>query len=379
MSLRPGTRLMMTADTVGGVWTFAVTLARSLGAAGFPVLLVTLGPRPTSGQRDMITGVPRVSLVEADLQLEWQDPAGTDVIHARAVLGALAETFAPDVIHVNGFREATFDWKAPTIIVAHSCANSWAAACGETGSFASEDWSVYTSNVRSGLENATAWVAPTYAFRDMVVRQYDLSSKGYAIWNGVDGNNGSSQGKLPFILSAGRVWDKAKNMSALASVAPEIDWPIKIAGPSSVAGKGLRSVANGCEFLGEISHEALLRKMKTASIFVSPGLYEPFGLSVLQAAKAGCALLLSDIPTFRELWDGAALFFDPRDQKMLVTCLRSLCRGDLQRTRLQRAAAERARRYPLCKTVDAYRLLYAGVLASGAGRSCSTKSQEMWP
>ena len=37
-------------------------------------------------------------------------------------------------------------------------------------------------------------------------------------------------------------------------------------------------------------------------------LYEPFGLAVLEAAQAGCALVLSDIPTFRELWDGAALF-----------------------------------------------------------------------
>ena len=46
-----GIRLMMTTDAVGGVWIYATTLARSLGPAGFEVLLVTLGPRPTAAQR----------------------------------------------------------------------------------------------------------------------------------------------------------------------------------------------------------------------------------------------------------------------------------------------------------------------------------------
>jgi hypothetical protein len=38
---------------------------------------------------------------------------------------------------------------------------------------------------------------------------------------------------------------------------------------------------------------------------------EPFGLAVLEAAQAGCPLVLSDLPGFRELWDGAALFRRP--------------------------------------------------------------------
>ena len=51
--------------------------------------------------------------------------------------------------------------------------------------------------------------------------------------------------------------------------------------------------------------------MARTAVFVSPALYEPFGLAVLEAAQAGCALVLSDIPTFRELWDGVALFVAP--------------------------------------------------------------------
>lgn len=36
------------------------------------------------------------------------------------------------------------------------------------------------------------------------------------------------------------------------------------------------------------------------------------GLSVLEAAQAGCALVLGDIDSLRELWDGAATFVPER-------------------------------------------------------------------
>ena len=126
-----------------------------------------------------------------------------------------------------------------------------------------------------------------------------------------------------------------------------------------------------------MSHAALLGEMESASVFVSPALYEPFGLSVLEAASAGCALLLSDIPTFRELWDGAAAFFDPRDSGQLIAALRTLCRDEVHRVRLQRAAAERAQHYSLSKTVNAYRCLYASLLAGAAGRLTGARSGEM--
>jgi glycosyltransferase involved in cell wall biosynthesis len=377
MSPTRGTRLMMTTDTVGGVWTFAVTIARALGVVGYQVVLVTLGPRPTSAQRAMISGYPHLSLIETDLELEWQDPDGADVSHARAVLGEIAHRYAPDIVHLNGFREATFDWEVPTVVVAHSCVNSWVAACGETQCFAAGEWTVYTSAVRAGLRAADAWVAPTSAFRDQLARQYELSATGHMIWNGVEGIAGPCEPKLQVVLGAGRVWDKAKNLSVVSSLAAAMHWSIRIAGPSGV-GTGSPSIAqNGCELLGEIPHDALLREMKAASIFVSPALYEPFGLSVLEAASAGCALLLSDIPTFRELWDGAAMFFDPHHAETLAECLRLLCTDDVQRMRLQRAAAKRAKRYPLRNTVNAYCSLYGSLLETAPGRPLIVESGGM--
>jgi glycosyltransferase involved in cell wall biosynthesis len=368
MKLASGMRLMMTTDAVGGVWTFSVTLARALGVAGFEVHLVSIGPRPTDAQRAMLTGHGGVSLSETDLLLEWQDPAGADLRRAGPVFGAIADRFAPDLIHFNGFREATLDRRVPAIVVAHSCVNSWASACGELSAFGGSEWRAYTSNVRDGIRSADAWIAPTSSFRDFIAQHYNVPGMGFAIWNGVDVAAFGFESKRPVILSAGRAWDKAKNLSVLSSIAAKVDWPIRIAGSFRMNQSSSAVSIDGCDCVGEISHDELLREMEAASIFVSPALYEPFGLSVLEAARAGCALLLSDIPTFRELWEGAAMFFDPGDPKELKQSLRALCCDEAQRACLQRAAINRARRYSLQKTATRYRAIYESLLMTDGRR-----------
>ena len=77
-------------------------------------------------------------------------------------------------------------------------------------------------------------------------------------------------------------------------------------------------------FLGLCRTPELISQMSVASIFAHPALYEPFGLSVLEAARAGCCLILSDIPSLRELWDGAAIFVDPRQPEAWVRELNRL-------------------------------------------------------
>jgi glycosyltransferase involved in cell wall biosynthesis len=367
MKSASGMRLMMTTDAVGGVWIFSVTLARALSEAGVEVHLVSIGPKPDGGQRDMLKGHRGISLIETDLMLEWQDPAGADLVKAAAVLGALADRLAPDLIHFNGFRDAALGWNVPTIVVAHSCVNSWAAACHQSEAFGGSEWSTYTANMLEGLLSASAWVAPTHSFCEVIGRSIGSPEKGIAIWNGAERVRRHAKSKQPVILSAGRLWDKAKNLSVLSSAAGAIDWPIRIAG-SLRADYGVGAVPiDGCECLGAISHDELMREMEAASIFVSPALYEPFGLSVLEAARAGCALLLSDIPTFRELWEGAAIFFDPRDASDLTQSLQSLRSDKVLRARLQRAATDRAERYPLRNTASRYLTLYQSLLNDDIG------------
>jgi glycosyltransferase involved in cell wall biosynthesis len=209
-------------------------------------------------------------------------------------------------------------------------------------------------------------VAPTFAFRDQLARLYELETRGRVIRNGAEPATDEYQPKRPIILGAGRVWDRAKNLAGLASIASMLDWPVRIAGASDVEDRAAAEPCLRCEFLGELPHKDLRREFRAASVFVSPALYEPFGLSVLEAATAGCALVLSDIATFRELWNGAANFFDPLDKDAMIGCLRSLTADDARRTDLQRAAAERAERYQLGTTIASYVSLYQELLAGAS-------------
>jgi glycosyltransferase involved in cell wall biosynthesis len=345
-------RVLMTSDAVGGVWTYATELASALAAMEAEVHLVTMGPPPQGEKRAMLRD-RRVRLIESPLALEWQNPAGEDFDNARQFLEDLEDTIEPDIVHLNSFREANFDWLAPVVVVAHSCCNSWGLACNDTAWLSEPRWQHYTCAVGSGLNKAKAWVSPSHALHNAIRDLYRPNSPGTVIWNGVSPARPSTHQKSRFILAAGRMCDSAKNIGTLARASTGLDWPVVVAGPTS----GLATFGE-LTLLGDLSHSALLSRMQHAAIFVSPALYEPFGLSVLEAASAGCALVLSDIPTFRELWNEAALFVDPKDDGALHDTLATLCRDDGKRAQLQLAAQERSQRYSLTSTVNAYRALY---------------------
>ncbi len=350
-------RILMTADAVGGVWVHATELARSLCEGGNEVMLTVIGPRPRPDQLRPLRGVHGLQLKITDLLLEWMDPAGTDIRRAGQMLRIIADAFQPDLVHLNSFREGNLNWSAPVLIVAHSCVQTWWRAC-RSSRHSGGRWSTYCDRVAAGLSAADAWVAPSAAFRDLISATYCPRAQGSVIRNGLT-IAARATAKQPYILAAGRLWDEAKNLAAVAAIASELPWPVRVAGETRGPDGGDVKAAYGqAESLGALPRPALLDEMRDASIFVSPALYEPFGLTVLEAAASGCALVLSDLPSFRELWDDAAFFVGPRDRNALCAALQSVCRDDALRARLQATARMRARRYSQRAMVGAYLRLY---------------------
>jgi glycosyltransferase involved in cell wall biosynthesis len=372
MTIHSPLRIMMTADAVGGVWTYAASLSSALAAAGCEVHLVTMGPRPRADQRAMLRD-SRIRLIETDLALEWQDPGGKDVPRAQWQLALLESEIRPDIVHLNSFREASFAWTAPVLVVAHSCVNSWASACADKDWLQQPEWRRYTKNVADGLDHARVWVSPSQSFHDVIRAVYAPRSPGVIIHNGLSSGLASDWPKQPFVLAAGRVWDRAKNIAVLSKAATVLDWPVRIAGPAAKDSPE----ANGFDVLGELPRSALLHQMHRAAIFASPARYEPFGLAVLEAASAGCALVLSDIPTFRELWSGAACFVPSSDGNAWRAALSELCGDNCRRIRLQRAARELSRHYSLAYTAEAYQILYRNLAASDSC-AASIKAREVY-
>jgi len=363
--------IMMTTDTVGGVWVYATLLARVLGHQGDRVTLVTLGPPPNAAQRDVIGRIEgKVDLVVTDLALEWIDPAGHDRRRAADALLALARDLRPDIVHLNGFREGAIAWPAPVLVVAHSCVLSWWQAC--RGGLPDEPrWRAYAQAVAAGLRAADVWVAPTAAFRDTVTRLYAPAAEGVLIHNGIDHASSCADSRRDVILASGRVWDCAKGHGALLSAAPQVPWQIEIAGATSGPnGESAQQDDGGpgdnVRLLGEISRHRLLQRMSDAAIYVAPARYEPFGLGVLEAASSGCALVLSDIPSFRELWEGAAIFVQADEPEALAAALQLLCADPKRRSTLQLAARERAKGYSIATTAGQYCALYDSLLGREA-------------
>jgi glycosyltransferase involved in cell wall biosynthesis len=103
--------------------------------------------------------------------------------------------------------------------------------------------------------------------------------------------------------------------------------------------------------------------MATAAIVASPSLYEPFGLAPLEAANMGAALVLADIPTYRELWDGVALFAGPHDPDSFAEAINSLAQSEALRRDMGQKARERAKRYSVAAQTDAMRDVYDHLLA----------------
>jgi glycosyltransferase involved in cell wall biosynthesis len=356
--------ILMTTDAVGGVWVFATTLAAMLCRSGARVSLVTLGPHPREEQLRPLRTIAGLHVECTDLALEWMDPEGNDVPRARRELAKIERRLKPDLIHLNSYREACGKWAAPVVVTAHSCVRSWWRACrGDEP--AEPRWHTYFGNVAAGLVAADVWTAPTAAFGNTIRMLYAPPERGYVVRNGIDAFPPPSR-KEHVILAAGRLWDEAKNVAILGAAARGLDWPVLVAGSPQLSDSTNRARldASAVESLGEIDRPQLLAHMRRAGIFAAPALYEPFGLTVLEAAAAGCALVLADIPSFRELWQGAALFVDPHDEQALHATLQTLCRDSALRALLSRAGRRHARRYTAADMAGSYGVLYEKVTAA---------------
>jgi glycosyltransferase involved in cell wall biosynthesis len=204
-------------------------------------------------------------------------------------------------------------------------------------------------------------VAPSYAMHDAMQRHYGPLERAQVVLNGRSGPFQPAE-KEPFVVTAGRLWDEGKNVAALARIAGDLPWPVYVAG-STVSPDGQSATLGALRPLGHLAPGELAAWLGRASIYALPARYEPFGLSVVEAALSGCALVLGDIRSLRELWGDAATYVDPDDDAALTRAVEWLCVDPA----LRRSLAERARRRALEMTpsrmAEGYLRVYASAVA----------------
>ena len=314
-------RLLMTADAVGGVWTYALDLAEGLTRAGVETTLVVLGPSPGRDQLARARVVPGLALIDTCLPLDWLATEPAEILEAGAAVRALARGVGADVVQLNSpALAAGGGFSAPVIGVCHSCTATWWSAVKEGPPPADFRWRAQA--LWQGMLACDALVAPTAAFAELTARAYDVP-RPFVVRNGRAPGAAGGGGREPMVFTSGRLWDEGKNIGVLDAAAALIEAPLHAAGPLQSPDGGLMRLRHA-QALGRLPAGEVGAWLRRAPIFASAALYEPFGLGVLEAAQAGCALVLSDIPTFRELWEGAALFAPADDPDAFAAAFRQL-------------------------------------------------------
>ncbi|NDW07353.1 glycosyltransferase [Jiella sp. 40Bstr34] len=358
-------RVMMTTDAVGGVWRYSVDLAGSLNEAGIEVVLACLGPAPSEDKRREVEALKATRLVALDLPLDWMadGPEALDGVPSRLV--ALADETGADLLHLNlPSQAAGMETARPVVVVSHSCVVTWWAAM--RGEPLPSEWTWQRDLNEAGFARADAVIAPSRAHAAALGAAYASTRPVRTVPNAITPPAQKRRSpKQPFVFAAARWWDESKNAALLDAVAVEISWPVKAAG--ACRGDNGQSFAFAhAAALGERPFAETKALMAAAGIFVSPSLYEPFGLAVLEAATAGAALVLADNATYRELWGGAARFADPRDPAAFAREVEALANDTAARSLLGALAEERAQRFTPARQLD---VLFAAYRTAAVDRS----------
>lgn len=348
-----GRRVFLSSDAVGGVWTYSRDLARGLVERGAVVTLALLGP-----VAEALPSVPGVAVVRTGLPLDWTAANPAALAEAGVRLAALARETAPDIVHLHApALLASGDWPRPAAVMAHSCVATWWRAV--RGGALPADLSWRHTATAAGLRRADLVLAPSQAFAGDLRAVHGEGLPVQVVHNG-SGPVMAAGVRGRAVLTAGRLWDEGKGMAALDAAAALLDAPVLAVGP--VGGpNGAEIRLHHMQLLGTLQPPALHARMAATKVFAAPSRYEPFGLAVLEAAQAGMVLVLADIPSFRELWDGCASFVDPRDAAGFAAALRSALDGTGGSE-----AREQARRYTVACMVDATVAAHDGVLRMAA-------------
>jgi glycosyltransferase involved in cell wall biosynthesis len=360
---RPPSRMLMTVDAVGGVWRYAMTLARSLGTHGVETAFLSFGPEPGPEKRREAAAIGPLSCTSAPL--DWMAATAGELSGVAGAIGGAAEAADAELIHLNlPSQAAELDAVQPVVAVSHSCVTSWFKAVRRSPLPA--DWAWQADLNGLGLARADAVVAPSRSHGELLAQCYGPIANLAVVPNASSGHADTADKSLPFVFAAGRWWDEAKDAVTLDTVGELSMWPILAAGATQ-GPQGQSHSFSHVRSLGERDHDTVRGIAAHAPIFISPSVYEPFGLAVLEAAQTGAALVLADIPTYRELWEGAALFAQPGDAKGFAHAINRFVENHTLRQVMGTRAAERAERY----SVEAQAEAMLGVYALAATRAQS--------
>ncbi len=236
-------RLLITTDTVGGVWTFTAELTAALLRRGHAVSLVSFGRLPSVPQqvwaeiqRSAHSGL--FDYTPSDAPLEWMQNNETVFEQGEAVLQTAAATFNPDLLLSNQFCFGATALQLPRVVAAHSDVLSWARAANPAALTGTPWLNRYTALVQRGLLQADAVSGPTQSVIKGLKNSFFLPNNAVVIPNGrtepaPSADTPAPERRLQAVV-AGRLWDEAKGLNILTETA--LPLPVLLAGETEHEG-----------------------------------------------------------------------------------------------------------------------------------------------
>ena len=362
-------RVLLTTDTVGGVWTFTKELTEQLLSRGDSVALVSFGQELSTKQTiwaDSFTSLNNGAFEyhACDVPLEWMQ--NNDLVRKQGgeFLQRVADKFQPDLLHSSQYCWGALPLDVPKLLTAHSDVRSWAAACRPDGLTPSRWLHRYDTLVQDGMNGADALVAPTAWMRDALLQHFKVAQPFHVIANGRTLPNLDLRRQRELqAVSVGRLWDEGKGLGILS----EISSPFKIilAGEANFEDARNGLSRSGPQSLGKLDETSVVNLFCKSSIYLATSLYEPFGLATLEAALCGCAIVARNLPAFREVWGSAALYFD--SAMGLEDVLSGLRNNAARLYKFRLAAAERAHHFTAQRMANGYISLYRELIVNSSG------------
>lgn len=196
-------------------------------------------------------------------------------------------------------------------------------------------------NTRHWIQRAK-WRLPiskTTAFE--MVTMYGITADAI-IYPGIDpiffnpkGNTSVSETTRDYVLAVGTLEPRKNLVSMITTIEAMVkigDWPADLE-LHLVGGKGwqdsklLNSIRRLEECgiarrLGYVERERIPHLMNRARALLMPSIYEGFGMPVAEALAAGCPVICSDIPSFREIYIGPSVAFHGTDYEDMAAAYR---------------------------------------------------------
>ena len=358
---------------MSGAWTYTRELVTGLVTRGNRVTLVTFGEIPLPDQTAWMDVLHGLEYRPTAFRLEWMDEAPQDLSESSQFLASLMHEVRPDILHLHQFCHADLEVEIPRVVMAHGDVITWTQAVQGHAPRPTRWLKWYRNTLVRGVSAADAVVAPSACMLDSIIKTYGRPHRASIIYPGrnpIFFNPYVS--KDDSVLSVGRLLDAGKQVFLLTQHAQPFSICIvgaeqTVPAPRIPIRADVKvSTDQSCVAIRGPQTDAQLRALYSrAAIYAATARYEPLGMAALDAAFSRCAIVANDIPSYREVWGDAALYFRTNDAGSLAEILRQLDSNRALRHSYADRAYTRAReRFTTKRMIDDYLALYRSLLSA---------------